>query len=83
MKNRKLNQTTAILSYLRTKRKSKMTAHQISEGVRTTFGKNYTCTQVSKCLNRFKEAKLVTSVDKNGTSPRGWSCYRWTLNSTK
>lgn len=83
MITKKTNQSQAVMTYLRSRRKAKLTASEITDGVNKTFRRKYTPVQISKCLNKFKNQRLVTPVDKDGTSPNGISCYRWSLHSGK
>lgn len=85
MKNNKLNQSNAILAYFKSRSKSKMTVHQVAEGVKTKYGKQhaYTPVQVAKCLNRFKLLNLVNTAGKSGKTPTGRTCYKWALNLSK
>lgn len=75
---RNLNQSQAVLNYMKTRRTAKLTSAEIAKGL----GKTITAQQVSKCLNKFARRGMVTN-DTKGMSTRGTPCYRWKLNPTK
>ena len=69
-----MNQSQAVLNYMRTRRTARLTSAEIAKGL----GRNITAQQVSKCLNKFSERGMVTN-DNKGLSTRGTPCYRWKL----
>lgn len=81
IKNQGFNQNQLVIGILRTSRR-KLTSEQICEMVNENLKRNkvkekLTITQISKCLNRFSEKKMVKQIDQEGKFSNGRKAYRW------
>lgn len=83
-----INQNQLVIGYLKRNSRRNLTSEQICEAINISFKEKkiktkLTVQQISKCLNRFTEKKMVQKVDQKGKFSSGRKATRWTYVAHK